>query len=267
MAHHTIEISPYSGRPVRLFRFTHGSAASTYTSAEVDITYNEEVYVAIQIGHSNIGYSDGELTDLTVDVPRDNPVAQLFQVAPPSQSVELTLLDLHRGDDEARVLWIGSLRPPNWNGEGKAIFTCKPLSEVYEQEGPPDMFQATCGKALYSARCGVDPENFKSVITVDSVSGAVVTASGLVSLANLQRGKAVRTLSGARIPRMIVAHDSDTIELFLAFESLQVGETLDIYPGCNRTMAVCDEDFSNLDNFPGFPFMPDSDPFQNGGML
>lgn len=37
---------------------------------------------------------------------------------------------------------------------------------------------------------------------------------------------------------------------------MQVGDTLNIAPGCNKTAATCTAKFANIINFQGFPFLP-----------
>lgn len=51
--------------------------------------------------------------------------------------------------------------------------------------------------------------------------------------------------------------DQQGLELFLAthFE-IQIGDVLDIYPGCNKDLKTCKNKFNNVENFRGFPHVP-----------
>ena len=35
-----------------------------------------------------------------------------------------------------------------------------------------------------------------------------------------------------------------------------VGDTFSVYPGCDKTQAVCQSKFNNVARFRGFPFIP-----------
>jgi hypothetical protein len=35
-----------------------------------------------------------------------------------------------------------------------------------------------------------------------------------------------------------------------------------LYPGCDRSLAMCDERFNNAVNHGGFPWLPNSNPFR-----
>ena len=48
-----------------------------------------------------------------------------------------------------------------------------------------------------------------------------------------------------------------TIEIWFA----AVGDTIYLYPGCDRTLATCTAKFGNSANFGGFPFIPTKNPF------
>jgi hypothetical protein len=47
------------------------------------------------------------------------------------------------------------------------------------------------------------------------------------------------------------------------FRSLQPGDTVYAYPGCDRTLAACTA-FGNTIHFCGFPFIPTKNPFVVG---
>ena len=51
-------------------------------------------------------------------------------------------------------------------------------------------------------------------------------------------------------------------EVFLrvpAFYDIQVGDTFDIYAGCDKLRSTCNSKFANLVNYGGFPFIPGAD--------
>jgi hypothetical protein len=42
---------------------------------------------------------------------------------------------------------------------------------------------------------------------------------------------------------------------------LAIGDEVTVSPGCAHTQAVCNDVYSNGENYGGFPFMPRKNPF------
>ncbi|ELF9250511.1 phage BR0599 family protein, partial [Salmonella enterica] len=55
--------------------------------------------------------------------------------------------------------------------------------------------------------------------------------------------------------------DSNTLHLFGGTTGLQVGQPVKLYPGCDRTIATCDNKFANHLNYGGQPHMPGKSPY------
>jgi len=78
--------------------------------------------------------------------------------------------------------------------------------------------------------------------------GAVIWQTGS------NTGKAIEVKIYTKDDGIVIEQD---IELFLATSfNIQVGDTLGVYPGCNKLLVTCRDKFSNLDNFRGFPHIP-----------
>ena len=60
----------------------------------------------------------------------------------------------------------------------------------------------------------------------------------------------------------IQGFESDEFDLYLPLNAdIQVGDTFDAYPGCDKTLTDCRDKFDNVVNFGGFPFIPGTDRF------
>lgn len=64
------------------------------------------------------------------------------------------------------------------------------------------------------------------------------------------------------ILRLIIGHTGSQITLSRPIEGIAVGESVQIYAGCNRFVYTCTEKFDNLLNFGGFPWIPTTNPFE-----
>jgi len=138
------------------------------------------------------------------------------------------------------------------------------LASTFSRVGVRLTWGRQCPYALYDHNCRVDPLRF-------AVSGVVVTALDGSSInANLPAGLASDWFSGGYIEfdrngyterRGLREQDSNTLHLFGGTTGLQVGQSVTLYPGCDRTIATCDSKFANHLNYGGQPHMPGKSPY------
>jgi uncharacterized phage protein (TIGR02218 family) len=131
-------------------------------------------------------------------------------------------------------------------------------------------FQASCDAALGDARCGVDlnAAAFKASGTVVSLSGdrgfAVSGLSGFAEgwfalgtlrwLTGTSTGRRAEVLSHA-----VTGADVIITLLEAPVRPVEVGNTFDIFAGCDKRFETCQAKFTNADNFRGFPHIPGQD--------
>ncbi|OUS03948.1 beta tubulin [Rhodobacterales bacterium 52_120_T64] len=131
-------------------------------------------------------------------------------------------------------------------------------------------FQASCDTALGDARCGMGLDNpaFKATGTVVSISGdRGFTVSGLSGFAESWFALgALQWLTGANTGRKaeVLSHGitgADVIVTLLEapVRTVEVGNTFDIFAGCNKRFETCQSKFANAVNFRGFPHIPGQD--------
>ena len=61
--------------------------------------------------------------------------------------------------------------------------------------------------------------------------------------------------------RFIVNHVGATLYLSRPFVEDISGQVIDIFPGCDHLRTTCAGKFANGDNFGGFPYIPNINPF------
>lgn len=131
-------------------------------------------------------------------------------------------------------------------------------------------FQASCDAALGDARCGVDLNDpaYLATGTVVSLSGdRGFAVSGLSGFAN--SWFALGTLSwltGANIgskaevlSHALIGADVKITLLEAPVRPIDVGNTFDIFAGCDKRFETCQSKFANAVNFRGFPHIPGQD--------
>jgi uncharacterized phage protein (TIGR02218 family) len=131
-------------------------------------------------------------------------------------------------------------------------------------------FQASCDAALGDTRCSVDLNDpaFKATGTVVSLSGdRGFSVSGLSGFAEGRFALGtLHWLTGANIGRKaeVLRHaltGADVIVTLLEVpvRPINVGDTFDIFAGCDKRFKTCQSKFSNAVNYRGFPHIPGQD--------
>lgn len=138
-------------------------------------------------------------------------------------------------------------------------------------------FQKLCSARLGDAKCNITLENnFKVTGTIQkSLSAQTVEVSGLSYYESgwFRSGELVFTSGnneGVKVE--ITEHNSafqngstssvgnGMLHLWEAVPStIEAADTFEITPGCDKQFSTCKEKFSNVENFRGFPHMPDGD--------
>lgn len=113
-------------------------------------------------------------------------------------------------------------------------------------------------------RCGVDVPSLTHTATVATVTDArnfTITVTAPEAVDGWFADGAVEFTSGDNdgLAFDIRAWDQSSalVSLWLSpFGEVQVGDTLNIAPGCDKTATTCNGKFANTLHFQGFPFMP-----------
>ena len=144
---------------------------------------------------------------------------------------------------------------------------------VLEIRSVADAFNQTIGRVLSpvcshdlgDAKCGVDmtPYTFPAEVTAlsDETLFTVAYTGATPAAGQLLFGKCVfltGALAGTR-PVEVFDHSAGAIRLWAPLaEQPQVGDTLNLYAGCDKLRATCRDVFANAVNFGGAPDAPGS---------
>lgn len=125
-----------------------------------------------------------------------------------------------------------------------------------------NLYQRTCAHELYGDYCKVNKATYKSTRTILAIDNAnrLVDVTGSESENNyygLGTLEKVATSDGASILSSTTATGSiHRLRLSYIPATLQVGDSVDLYPGCDKTIRTCIARFNNLANNLSFPFTP-----------
>ena len=149
-------------------------------------------------------------------------------------------------------------------GSTSATFTINSYLDLLNQNLPRNIYQAGCINTLGDTGCTIN-------LAALAVAGTVLTGTGAASinatLANatgyFNLGKVTFT-SGANngISRGVKQYTNGSpsvIALMSPFPNIPaIGDTFNVFPGCDKLQTTCVNKFSNLPNFRGFPYIPEN---------
>lgn len=280
MSFNTVEISEYLGHLSEYFRFLVGATNYRYTSAGQNVTLTTGTsdqngsYTATPISLTELQHtrSHGDFT-VSISVPRDNAIAQLFRALVPDAGVQVWVYRKHESDTEITTWFAGEVLSCEWK-ESEAILVCQPNAGKIGRLGLWMRWQPTCNLQVYSTRCGVDPADFTDSVTISAISGLTITVTGMPAVADgWYNGGYITDASGTK--RHIVLHVGNDLTLLQEIDGMAVSDTIDITAGCDGQHSTCRSKFfpaggslvagvGNIRNFLGFFTSPDRNIFKDG---
>lgn len=263
------------GAPVEYYAFIRGTDYWRYNTSDRILTRIESIegvdtevpYLPLSISRERIqqGAERNKLT-LSVTVPRDADVVDLWHPYPTSSPVGLTIYGGHLGETDEVVVWIGRVVSPKFRPESVTLLG-EPSTTLARKSGQVQCWQRGCMHVLYkqgNGLCNVVREDFALPAVITSVVANVVKA---VEFATLDAGRLAggylewTTPAGSVERRSISTHNGDTISLFYGTAELPVGAEVIAYPGCRHNWDDCENFFSNGVNYGGDLYSPERSPF------
>jgi uncharacterized phage protein (TIGR02218 family) len=265
MTYLTIDTSTQDGRPAELFKFSDGSASWFYCTGDVPIPYNGDVYIPATISRTATEASqEFGKSKLTIRLPHNLPLAQHLAAGFPNGPVTVTLFRTHVGSAQFITHWRGRVVSTTWR-DVEASIVCEPVFTSLQRAGLRAVYQRQCRHALYSEGCGVNKNNFRLATVADTAinNQVFVLAAGLQSN-NFFTGGMLKALGASRL---IVAHSGTSLTLISPIPGIFGGTPVEVFPGCDHTIATCGAKFNNTPNFGGQPWLPIKNPFSGDAIV
>jgi uncharacterized phage protein (TIGR02218 family) len=240
-----------------------------YTDAEQELTVDGITYQPIPIARDAI-VSSGTLdrTGLTVRMPRDVEISELFRVWPPTNVMTLIIRQGHLHEDgspdEFLVCWSGRVLSLGREGD-ECVITGEPVSSSLRRPGLRRNYQLGCPHVLYGDECKANRASSTVATTVVSTSGTSVTLTagwnGGFDPTKFREGIAewINAAGGVE-KRKILSVSGNTLALGGLLRDLVAGATIRVILGCNHQMDDCEFLFGNIKNHGGCPWIPINNP-------
>lgn len=134
------------------------------------------------------------------------------------------------------------------------------LNLLAQQQMPRRLYQAACTHVFGDAMCTFNRASLAASATAGAGSNqAVIVTSLSPSPATLYDQGTIIATSGANAgeSRTIAQLAGGNVTLLKAWlEPVALGDAFELLPGCDHTVATCQNTFSNLIHFGGFPYIP-----------
>ena len=149
---------------------------------------------------------------------------------------------------------------------GRTLATIKANThlELLNLQWPWRLFQPGCSRTLFDAGCTLSKASYGASATIHSaVSPTLLTVSGPTQAADYFSLGTMTFTSGVLLGRHFSIKQSLVSGMTTSLHPLiplpiqpAAGDTLTLYPGCDKTSATCAAKFSNLQHFEGMPYVP-----------
>ncbi len=251
---------------VELFKISAaGMSTFQYTDANRGISYAGLTYTPYPIKRNKISYS----TDLKVDetnivMAKNWGVNMAIRKDILSGAVvQIYRVNTELPDSDNVLLFDGNVSDTKID---EAVITLRSTTlDFLNLELPKRELQVACNWKLYSSFCGLTLSDWQVTttgVTAGSEPDKISSSSFLLGATQYFRGGFVIGLSGdnAGLTKHITNHEAAQIRVLPPFPfEVDVAHNVVAAPGCNHDITDCETKFNNLDNYGGFPYIPNQD--------
>jgi uncharacterized phage protein (TIGR02218 family) len=270
------ESSAEDNRPLEFYEIVMPSITYRHCSGTRDALINDTLYTAIPISRTTISVNTNNNTkELTVTIPITHAfVSGFINRSVPPKKVTLRIFRMQRTSGELEQIWSGIVTSVATEGRTAMLRVPSRAAQIFLRVIPNVSMGQLCPHVLYDDNCGVDRTSvlFKVTTTLIYVNGRDIrldigsTAADQWSV----HGELVHVSSGMRMAirsqEYINLPFSSVVDISLQMQipGMLIGDSVEVYAGCDHTLAQCNARFANRQNFGGFPERPSRNPFIPG---
>jgi len=264
-----LERSREDGNVLELYEFRFGVETTRLTSYNQDIVFQGVTWTATQISRGQVQNSvEQAINELKVDMPLSHPIPQQYISNVPGRVGTVKIFRAHADDPAEETLQIfdGFISQVGFDAALVATLSLSPSTSVFKRSGPRFNYQSLCNHVLYDSRCKILEVAFKFTGTVVQETGRTIEVAGIFAAegADWTTSGFVRSPAGTfDDARLILSQSGDVLTLLNNFAVPTLGQDVDVFAGCDHSLAICESKFANVINYGGFPFVPIKNPFSS----
>lgn len=246
---------------VELYKFTAGTTTFAYTNDQAAVEYNGVTFEPAYIDRDSIKATQQiARSGLSVHLPRDAGLVALYLRQPPMQIVELEIYQ--QTELATALIWVGRVMTVE-REDSEAVAHCESIFTSTQRAGLRARIQRNCRHALYDKNCTINKNLFALNATILTVTGNIINAAAFSSKPDgWFTGGLLQFGAGTPEWRTIVDHDSGAAIVSIDWPlTLNPGDAVIAYAGCDHLFDTCKTKFSNELNYGGEPSIPKLNPF------
>jgi len=260
MSYETLDTSTESAKPIYLVEFVRGTTINRFNSGPTDITDGIVTYSKSHFSMSERTQGKDIFKDsVKITFARSDVFAAEYIASIHEQTTTVTIKRTHVGLTLADAVteWKGRIVSATTT-DHEITLECESVYTSMRRLGLATQFEVSCVHTIYSAGCKADKPAKRHDGSILSISGLTYTVSGAEVFADGYFNGGMLEYSGER--RFIIAHIGQDITLSRGI-TVGAGDTVAIYPGCDKHLTTCRDKFNNKLNYLGFPWFPEKNPF------
>lgn len=248
-----------SAQPIECYLFTYHGQHYFYTSAHEtqSVSINGEMFVfsteyIFRGDNLKLGDSGGSVETCTITVARDNPVALLYQGAPPEDdSVIVDVYRVHGQNlgDYIRIL-SGTVVQVRFSGSNAEMTIM--VENILNREIPRGKLSYYCQNCLFDSKCTLTMANYAEIMPLEGIVGLKFYSSNLLARPSGYYTGGLFIMGDSK--RAIKLHNGNYVELKYPIPQSSKSTGFTVYPGCDGLFKTCAERFGNTTNFTGIPY-------------
>lgn len=264
MSFDAIEKSAAESRPYELYLFQGTGIDLAFANADREVSYLGHTFLPATISRDAVDQSaEVDSGKMTVHIPENHPIAQLFVAYLPTSPVAVTVFGAHYGDAETGVVFAGTVASAHFTDEGECEIICQPDQYKLQQKIPRVLYQSGCVHIFGDKHCGFNlaTVTYAGSVTAISDDGLTVTVPAFDGLPHPLKAGYFRNGNNVR---MIVgeggAGAGKFVKLFAAIPGNKVGDIVLGTAGCGQDFDSC-VGYNNVANLFAFDLIPKTNPF------
>ncbi len=242
-----------------------GMSTFQYTDTNQDVLYDGLTYTPYPIKRSKISYStDLKVDEAEVTMAKNWGVNMAIRKDILSGSeVQIHRVNLASPNDDNVLLFDGEVSDTKID-EAVITLRCTTL-DFLNTELPKRELQVACNWQLYGPHCGLSLSDWTVTAFGESSASTpdkIISPAFLVGATQHFRGGFVVGLCGhnAGLTKHVTNHLGAQISVLPPFPfDWEAIDSVTVAPGCDHNLADCKNKFNNLDNYGGFPYIPNQD--------
>lgn len=261
------ETGTETSQPREGIEITTGTLAWRVTSGSRTVTINGVLYTPATCQRGTVAVAtSASANDHEFRLPVSHEFTQRYLSASPPRQVVVRIWRKQVTSGEVKRLWEGLITKCRVDGHVATFSVPSRLGLLLPRRLPVVTAGRSCGHILYDGNCRVSRASFVVATTISAINGNEVTVSSDGGNPDqwAQFGEMLHVASGERMT--ISSHVGNVLSLQLSMHGIAVGDAVQVFAGCDHTIATCRDKFNNVVNYGGIPELPTRNPFltQNG---